>query len=402
MKYNKLHTPEGVRDILFEESALKEQLLHEIEGIFKSYAYQKIESPTFEYYDVFRNEWGRNKQEKLYNFFDRDGKILTLRPDLTAPALRLAATSLKHESYPLRLYYTGNSYRFTNPQKGNFREFLVTGVEFLGDDSPRADAEVIKIAIDSIKSAGIEEFQIELGQAEFFRAIAEEAELDLETIQLILQHIDQKNDLMLREIIRQHHLSEEIKRVLLRLPTWFGSIDILDEVEKWVKNKRALQALERLRVVYEILKMYGVEKYISIDLGMGSSFGYYTGIVFKGYTYGVGYSILSGGRYDELPKEFGLDVGAVGFGLKLDRLTIARKIQKIPFKYTGIEMLVGYDDNFFEQANEIAMEWRQKGKKVELNLEALEVEKSLEYAVKKNIPIYIHIGQNGYKEYHLK
>lgn len=399
MKAYKLHTPEGARDILFEECALRKDMITDIEKIFKGYGFQQVESPTFEFYDVFSNEWGMNKQEKMYNFFDRQGRILTLRPDLTAPTVRVAATSLKDEVYPLRLFYVGNAYRYTNPQKGNFREFTQAGIELLGNDSAEADAEVIKIAIDSVRACGIDDFQIDIGQAEFFKGIAEEANLDPESIEQILDSIDQKNDVLLEEILNKQSITSNLKELLLSFPRLFGSIDLLNEIKKLTNSKKAHKALERLEQVYDILKMYGVEKYITIDLGMVSSIQYYTGIVFKGYTYGVGYSILSGGRYDGLPKEFGIDTPAVGFGVKLDRLVVARKMQHIPYSYQGVDILIGYAKEMQSEAFEQAASLRSKGKKVELSLLGEDIQINISYAKNKKIPLYIHINAESIQEY---
>ena len=142
----KLHTPEGVRDIYNKECEIKLALQKKLSTVLHLYGYQDIQTPTFEYYDVFRKEIGSISTRELYKFFDRDGNILALRPDITPSVARAAATLFEGEDMPIRLCYAGNTFINHTSYQGRLKENTQLGAELIGLDSIEADAEMLAMA----------------------------------------------------------------------------------------------------------------------------------------------------------------------------------------------------------------------------------------------------------------
>ncbi|HQD51135.1 MAG TPA: ATP phosphoribosyltransferase regulatory subunit, partial [Defluviitaleaceae bacterium] len=381
----KLHTPEGVRDLLPEECAKKKEIEKRIECVFNRYGYYNVETPTFEYYDVFLERKEDLQQKHIYKFADREGDILALRPDMTPPIARIGATVFKEERKPVRLCYLGNAFRFYESLQGKNREFSQAGVELLGINSDEADGEVIAVAIHSLLAAGLNDFQIDLGQVEFFKGILQEAGLSEDEGEELRQLIENKDFIGVEEFIEQFQLNPNLKELFLDLPKLCGPIDIIEKTKVRTENSRARRALEKLENVYSILRDYGIEKYVSFDLGMVNRINYYTGIIFRGYTFGTGSSILDGGRYDRLLGEFGHDCPAVGFGIMTDQLINAINRQKIKIPVWKVDTLLVYNKEGRKQALMTADTLRREGMYIENSLLDGDIEAQKEYARSKNI-----------------
>ena len=364
-----VHTPEGVRDIYGDEKAKKtvvEGLLHEI---IEGYGYRDIQTPTFEFFDVFSKEVGTTPSKELYKFFDKEGNTLVLRPDFTPSIARCAAKYFMDEDVPIRFCYQGNTFTNTSELQGKLKESTQMGAELVGDASVQADAEMIAMTIESLCHAGLSDFQISVGNLEYFKGICAEAGLDEETELELREYISGKNYFGAEELLERTHVDAKDKELLLKVSELFGSAAILEEAKKAASNERSKNAIVRLEEVYQVLCDYGVEKYVSFDLGMLSKYNYYTGIIFKGYTYGVGDAIVKGGRYDNLLGRFGKNAPAIGFMIVVDDLLAAMGRQHVSIADNNdIEKIYYNTSNFTEKLKE-AKQLRAAGKKVELSHE---------------------------------
>ena len=361
-----VHTPEGVRDIYGDEKAAKNIVEHLLQDKIKSYGYQDIQTPTFEFFDVFSKEVGTTPSKELYKFFDKEGNTLVLRPDFTPSIARCAAKYFTDESVPIRLCYRGNTFTNTSSLQGKLKEATQMGAELIGDASVQADAEMIAMTIEALYHAGLSDFQISIGNLEYFKGICAEAGLDEETELELRELISGKNYFGAEELLEGIHVSRKEKELLLKVSELFGTSAILQEAKQAASNKRSRNAVIRLEKVYHVLCEYGVEKYVSFDLGMLSKYNYYTGIIFKGYTYGVGDAIVKGGRYDNLLHQFGKDAAAIGFMIVVDDLLAAMKRQGAVIP--GIEHCVKlyYTEQDFKDKLLEARQLRASGKCVEL------------------------------------
>lgn len=397
MKNQLLHTPEGVRDIYNKECEKKLTLQHSLQKELKLFGYQEIQTPTFEFFDIFSKERGSVVSKEMFKFFDREGNTLVLRPDITPSIARCAVKYYQDESMPLRFCYTGNTFINNSSYQGRLKESTHLGCELIGDSTPDADAEMIAVIINCLLKSGLTEFQVELGEADFFQGLVEEAGMDEETESRIKELIEEKNYFGVEEILDGFSMPEQIKTAFLKLQELFGTVEKLEEAKKLSSSPRSQKAIERLEQIYEILKCYGLDRYVSFELGMLGGYKYYTGIIFKGYTYGTGEPIVTGGRYDSLLGQFGKDAPAIGFAIRIDQLLTALSRQKIDVPVSMVNVLIVYEECCLRQGISLADSYRKQGIPVQCIRRCQE--KSMgdydTYAVDHQMKEIIYVDQEG-------
>ena len=359
------HTPEGVRDIYGEECSRKKRLQRELHQVFSRYGYEDIETPGFEYFEVFSNEVGTIPSKDLYKFFDREGNTLVLRPDFTPSVSRACATYFDLEKGPVRLCYTGNTFINNSSYRGQMKENTQMGVEHMGDDSAAADAEILAMTVECLKAAGLTEFQVSVGQVDYYKSLLAEADLEPEMEEHLRELISQKNYFGVEELLESQRLSKEQVEALTELPQLFGGPEVLKKAESLTGNPKALAAIRRLRELYQVASCYGCEEYISFDLGMLSKYQYYTGIIFQGFTYGTGEPLVTGGRYNRLLEHFGRPAPAIGFCLVMEQVLNALNRQNIQVPVMEGKRLVLYNERNREAAIRIAGMQRTHGMQIQ-------------------------------------
>lgn len=388
----KLHTPNGVNDILPEECSVKKEIESTIWSVFTSIGYKEVETPSFEYYDCYIGESGQISQETMFKFFDEQGRILTLRPDFTTSIARMAATKAADKQMPLRYMYTGNVFRAEQTQGARRREFTQSGIELIGSYSPSADAEVISAAIEAIMAVGIEDFSMEIGQVAFFNGLVEQAGLDEALTEKLRERIDSKDSVGIKTIVNKLDIDEDIKNLMIELPYLFGGAEVLEKANVKSLNETSRLALENLKRIYELLCLYGFEKYISIDLGMLQSIDYYTGSIFKCYTSGIGFPICAGGRYDNLMGKFGAPKGAVGVAIGINRIMSALKSEPSPSVSAS---LVFAEKNAEGLGYDLAYNLRVNGCLVEMYIGSGDYKDAEQYALNSDISAMLRVFPNG-------
>ena len=363
------HTPEGVRDIYNGECSQKHHLQQEIRYVFDSYGYSEIETPTFEYFEVFSKEVGTIPSRELYKFFDREGNTLVLRPDFTPSVSRACATYFNPEKEVVSLCYTGNTFINNSSFRGRLKETTQMGVERMGDDSPEADAEILAMTVECLLATGLTEFQVSVGQVDYYKAIFAQTGLSQEEEEELRELISQKNYFGVEELVKNKNMDKSLARVLSQLPQMFGSTEVLEKAKSLTDNPQALKAVARLEEIYELLKVYGYEKYVTFDFAMLSKYHYYTGIIFQAYTYGTGEALIKGGRYNQLMKHFGKPAASIGFAIVVDNLLMALSRQKIEMEEEEGVTVITYRKENRIQAIQKAKELRAQGRNVALRPE---------------------------------
>lgn len=366
MKNILLHTPEGVRDIYGNELAGKEHIEQVIDEKLSCFGYESIETPTFEFFDVFSKEIGTIPSKELYKFFDKEGNTLVLRPDFTPSIARCAAKYYMDETQPIRFCYKGNTFINTGSLQGKLKEVTQMGAELMNDDSVEADAEMIALVVESLLQTGLKEFQISIGEVEYFKGLCEEAGLSLETAEDLRELISGKNLFGAEELLKERNVCTEERERLLKISDFFGAVEILDEAEEQVHNETSKQAVLHLKKLYEVLKAYGVEKYVSFDLGMLSKYHYYTGVIFKAFSYGVGDAIVKGGRYDKLLGYFGKSAPAIGFAVVIDDLLLSLERQNGTYQEKPVVQKITYTESNYTEKLKMAQTLRGEGRRVAL------------------------------------
>lgn len=381
MKNNRIHTPFGVKDMLYDECMVKKTIERKIDNVFTGYGYKEVATPTFEYIEVFSDEkMGSTSPQNMYKIFDRDGAVLALRSDMTPPIARVAATAYAEEKSAVRFSYFGNAFRFNTSYQGKLSEFSQAGIELMGVESAYADAEVIAVACESLLAAGIENFKIMVGEVDFFKGILKESGLNADDCETLQDMAANRNYVGVEQMIEGSTINERTAELLKALPKLVGGVNVLDEAAKFTEDSEAIASLEKMKRLYQVLEFYGVDKYISFDLGMINRLNYYTGIIFRGYTYGSGYSVVDGGRYDNLVELYGKKMPSVGFCIKINEVITALERQGIDVVEKPAKALFAYDEAAAKTAVEIAAVYRLQGMIVEMSLLGEGLAKNMKYA----------------------
>ncbi len=377
MKNQLLHTPEGVRDIYNEECEKKLELQDRLHKALKRHGYHSIQTPTFEFFDIFGKEVGTIPSSELYKFFDREGNTLVLRPDITPSIARSAAKYFMDEDMPIRLSYMGNTFINNHSYQGRLKESTQLGAELIGDDTVDGDAEMIAMAIDALKSSGLKDFQISVGHVEFFRGLMEAAGLSEEQEEVIRELIANKNFFGVEEEISDCSMNQNLKELFGMLGTIYDNAASFEEAKTYAADyPRVYKAIRRLEDLDAVLKVYDVDKYVTYEFGMLSSYHYYTGVIFAGYTYGSGEPIVKGGRYDKLLTYFGKDAASIGFAIVVDQLMAAISRQKIEITVKHDNQLIVYKPEYRREAVKKAIALRAKDCNVELIAWAMDKSKA--------------------------
>lgn len=355
--------PKGLRDLLPDEMKTRRILETKAAELFASFGYEEVGTPAFELLEVV--EAGGNIREKLFLFMDREGGILSLRPEMTVAIARLAATHLQDEKLPRRLYYSANVFRHVEPHLAQYREFWQTGIELLGASGIRADAEVISLAVKTMREFGLDNFMVSLNQIGIFNGLLADSAIQPEDKVLIRKLVEKKDLVELPRMLDKLPIHDLLKETIALLPTLHGGLEVFNRLPYLEKSPNTVQAVEELIAIYGALQNMGVQQQILVDLGVLRGLDYYTGVVFEGFSPDLGYGLLGGGRYDNLLSQFGFPCPATGFALGMDRLTLVLKnqIKEVP------RYLVGGTDL---QAMVLEADvLRAEGKIVELDVEGL-------------------------------
>ena len=316
--YSKI-TPEGTKDYLALESRAIRCAEKRISSVFKSKGYQKVMTPTVEFFDVFNRESSGYSPENLYSLTDSYGRLLVLRPDSTLPIARLVSTRMQNAELPLRLYYSQNVFLRQKNLTGRSDETPQSGIELMGAYGMRADLEVISTAVEAIESCTSADFKLEIGHAGFFKELCRNLNTDSDTVGAIYDCVESRNFVSLNNIldkIGKNQYTDYIRE----LPRYFGGLDITEKAKKIVTGSEGQKSLEYLSELYIQLEKMGLADKVIIDLSLVNRTNYYTGIIFKGYLQGSGVCVVSGGRYDSLLSEFGNSMPSTGFGIETGAL----------------------------------------------------------------------------------
>ncbi len=316
--YSKI-TPEGTKDYLAMESRAIRCAEKRLSSVFKSKGYEKVMTPTIEFFDVFNRESSGYNPEDLYSLTDSYGRLLVLRPDSTLPIARLVSTRFQNAGLPLRLYYNQNVFLRQKNLTGRSDEAAQSGIELMGAYGLRADLEVITTAVEAVEKCTSADFKLEIGHAGFFKELCKKLNVSDDTVSEIYDCVESRNFVSLNNILDKIGKSD-ITDCIRNLPRFFGGIEVIEKAKQIDLGNEGQKSLDYLKELYMLLCEAGLSKKIVIDLSLVNRTNYYTGIIFKGYLQGSGISVVSGGRYDSLGAEFGRDMPSTGFGIETGAL----------------------------------------------------------------------------------
>ena len=314
--------PAGMSTIL-PESAQRVRLLEDV--LLKTLArwgYQEIIPPAFEYLDVLAPGLEQGLVEACYKFADRaTGRILLLRPDVTAQIARIVGTGMMEARLPLRLSYRTTVFRHEPEHAGRDREIFQVGAELIGVDDAAMDGESVALMADCLWRLGLSEFTVSLGHGGFFKALVARAGLSQEGRKLAEQAAAKKDLPRLEAILSRERVAAKAAKGILEAPRLYGRDEVLKRGRELAgRDVQARTALDRLAQVYRLLTEAGLKDRLVLDLGEFRGFDYYDGLVCDVFAEGVGCELGGGGRYNSLIGRFGRDLPSTGFAFDVDRL----------------------------------------------------------------------------------
>lgn len=329
--------PQGMRDILIDESRKRTVLQEGLTHYMQSCGFSRIETPLFEYYELFSGDISPVDDESIIKTINRDGKVVVLRPDMTIPAARVAATKLKAkltakptarpmakptgEKKPLKLFYSGNVYRADRKNRGALIELCQLGAEIYGCEGRWPDIELIAMTKQCFEEAAAQNYKIDIGHVGIIKGVFEELTLPEEKKAAIIALINEKNLVELEKEILKLDIDERKADIIYKLPRLFGNpAEVFGKIDEVIVNNTVKESVDYLYEIYGKSKEMGIASKIIVDAGMTGNMKYYTGLIFKAYAQGVSSAVVSGGRYDDLLGKLGFDCPAAGFAVDIDSM----------------------------------------------------------------------------------
>ena len=393
--YSKI-TPEGTKDYLALESRAIRCAEKRISSVFKSKGYQKVITPTVEFFDVFNRESSGYSPENLYSLTDSYGRLLVLRPDSTLPIARLVSTRLQNAGLPLRLYYSQNVFLRQKNLTGRSDETPQSGIELMGSYGMRADLEVISTAVEAIESCTSADFKLEIGHAGFFKELCRNLGTDSDTVSEIYDCVESRNFVSLNNILDKIG-KNQYTDCIRELPRYFGDLDVIEKAKEIATGSEGQKSLEYLGELYIQLEKMGLADKVIIDLSLVNRTNYYTGIIFKGYLQGSGVCVVSGGRYDSLLSEFGNTMPSTGFGIETGALASVMISRGEVDEEILPKILAWGEDGYVTDALEYSRRLRESGIYCETGIFTT-FDETLKYAKSKGIETIYRFGENGMSE----
>ena len=387
-----MRRPRGTRDLFGEELVRARYVTKVMSEVFKRYGYEEVETPAFEPLELFTKKTGTTVVKQMYTFQDKSGRWLALRPELTAPVVRLYISQLKSAPKPLKLFYFGSCFRYERPQARRWRQFLQSGTELIGSAQPEADAEVIAMSNEVVRELGITRYELRIGHIKLLREVLARAGVKGDAQDSIMRAIDSGDKARLRTELNRAGVKSADRQLLKALIALRGDIGVLDRAEKLVgKLPKAKAAVQNLREIIKCLQPFGVDEF-TIDFGIARGLEYYTDMVFELYVDGV--QIGGGGRYDELIELLGgKPCPAVGVGFGVDRVAWALSKQGIRMPPERLDcMILPAAPSMLSECLKIARELRSAGVSVDVDLMGRSLSKAIAYADARGTEHAIIVG----------
>lgn len=365
-------------DLSIRDFERRKQLIRTIKNRFLTYGYNQIRTSTFEPYDLYSNVAGTIPQDEMVKVIDPSGKVLVLRPDVTIPITQEVAATYPNLDRSKRYFYVMDVFRQSFGDNGS-KERTQAGVECFGRKSAVIDAEVIALAIHSLSDLGDYHFKIEIGHAGFFKQLAKHINLSNTDFEKLKQYIQAKNVTEIEPFLNRLNIDKETSMAIGQIPLLYGNPDvILEQAKKIALNDEMIEELNSIQAVYDVLKAYGIQDSVVLDLGLINHMDYYTDIIFQGFIENVARPVLMGGRYDHLAEQFNAHIPAIGFACDIEALLEATKSHDEPLPKEPIAL--SYSASKQSEALHLANDLRNDGELVLTFL--LEADETLDYKQK--------------------
>ena len=388
MKQTKFPPVKGTRDFYPEQMAFRNWLFGKMRQISERFGYQQYEGPILESWDLYAAKSGEELvKEQTFALTDRAGRKLALRPEMTPTLARMVAQKQGELTFPLRWYSIGPRFRYEQPQKGRGREFYQWDADLIGSPTPEADAEIIAIGAEFLKSLGLtpKEVVIKINNRKLMDFKLSLISIPPENRPKIFRAIDKKNK-MTPQKWEEYLTSLNLKPLQIK------------DLKKIVTDRDYSGESEDLTATFADLENWGVSNYVEFDASVVRGLDYYTGTVFEAQDRdGEFRTILGGGRYDNLVETVGgKPLPGVGFAAGDYVLEeVLKKYKKIPQQIpTATTLLVTvFDEIRVSDSIKVAVQARNSGIGTEIYPDSTaKLEKQLKYANQRGLPYVAIIG----------
>lgn len=343
----------------------KSYLLQTIKNRFRTYGYQQIQTSTLEQYNLYQSITGTVHPDNMIKVINPSGKILVLRPDVTIPITRMFISSKQVPVPKQRLFYISEVFRHSTDQQVK-NEQTQAGIENFGPSTVELDAEVIALAVHTLRDLGFESFKLEIGQAGFFRELLEQLHFSNGEKGELQSLIQAKNISEMKRLFSRLQVEEDLSAIIQQIPFLYGDfVEVIERAEAITLNQQMKNKLQKLKQLYDILQMYEVGNYVSLDLGLINNMDYYSDIIFQGFVEHIGKPVLMGGRYDQLADQLNATLPAIGFAYDVDLLVDAMDQHRLfPNVTPEIDIVLLYEITRQQDAIKSATMLRYQGFKV--------------------------------------
>lgn len=356
----KLYTNYKMNDENVKDYQQHEQIIKTIKNRFMTYGYKRIKTSAFEHYDLYSQVKSSIHQSDMVKIIDRTGDVLVLRPDATIPITRKIAQDMTRISGERRYFYVQDVFRHPVNHDDHI-ENTQAGIEYFGETSPEADAEVIALACHTLQDLGFNDVKIEIGHAGFFQELIDVITINPRELKELKDLIQAKNGVDIKPFLAGLSVDEQVATAIETIPFLYGNpVEVSDRAKKIALTDKMTEKLDHLVQVYELLKLHDLEKYMVMDLGLINQMDYYSDVIFQGFVEGIGKPVLMGGRYDKLAKEFGTSIPAIGFACQVDALVKAIGHHTEPSTHP-IDVEVIYESSLIREAFALTNQLREQG-----------------------------------------
>lgn len=360
--------PRGFRDRLFREAGERGRLSLALGEVFAGWGYMPVETPAVEEYATLEAGAGRSVEDKAFRLIDLDGRLLALRPEMTVPIARVAASRLAGFPGPHRLSYVAEVFREQASLRGEARQFTQAGVELVGASGPEADAEVALVMAEALQAAGLRGSTVAVGTVAVLRALLEASGAPEPWRAEVMRAAHERNLVALDRLAAAERLPGPVAQALRAVPRLHGGAEAIERCRAHARACGCAAVLDDLEVTWRLLESAGASGIARVDFGLMRSFDYYTGIVIEAYAPGLGVPLGGGGRYDGVLAVFDAPGPAAGFALGLERLHIALQEQGTTLPVRGLDAVLGGETP--EAAFIAARRLRQAGWRVRIAFRA--------------------------------
>ena len=389
--------PRGTRD--FTSTEMQKRLLVEnkIRTTFKKFGYNEVQTPVFETLDLFTAKSGEGIINEIYSFQDKGGRNLALRPELTAPVMRMYIDRLQMEPKPLKLFYFGNCYRYDRPQKGRYREFMQAGCELIGVDTPEGYAELIAMSYRILENVGLNNIQLNIGNLHILTAMFKKINLSEDKQKYLVPLIDKSMFEDVLTALKDFKISPSVASEFIDILT----TNDFKKISEYIKKDKTInEEINKLNKVLDFLKNSFKIKKFNIKISIVRGLDYYKGIVFEieAPALGAEKQLCGGGAYELIPSFGGSQTPTSGFAIGFDRAILALEIEEYKFPNEKLDIfIIPVNEDMINKSLEIAEIFR-KNLRVDVDLLRRGIGKSLKYASAINAQKTIIVGPKELEE----